>query len=131
MIGGGGGITLLVSQLNYGMRIGTRDSYFEENRATVGSAVHVALFSGTRNTLIEFDNCDFVANGITRDELDTFQTVGGAGLGITADIERPLNKQITPPHIFHNLNTSIRVQSSQFLRNVVPFGAGIYLLFYL
>ena len=125
-IGGGGGITLLVSQLNYGMRIGTRDSYFEENRATVGSAVHVALFSGTRNTLIEFDNCDFVANGITRDELDTFQTVGGAGLGITADIGRPLNEQITPPHIFHNLNTSIRVQSSQFLRNVVPFGAGIY-----
>ncbi len=126
MIGGGGGLTLLVSQLNYGMQIVTRDSYFEENRATVGSAVHIALFSGTRNTLIEFYNCEFVANGITQAELDTFQTVGGAGLGITTGIVRPLNEQITPPHVFHNLNTSIRVQSSRFLRNVVPFGAGIY-----
>ncbi len=107
-IGGGGGLTLMMAQLNYGMQIVTRDTTFLRNRAPVGSGAHVALFLGTKNTAIEFVNCDFSFNG------SPF-VVGGAGLGVITEFRRPANEKATPPHVAHNRNTSLRVQNSRFI----------------
>ncbi len=125
-IGGGAGLTLMMAQLNYGMQIVTQNSKFVQNRAIIGSGAHLALFSGTKNTAIEFIDCEFSENGVTRELIPEFLSVGGAGLGIFTDFERPKNEQFQPPHVVHNLNTSILVKNSLFLRNTSPYGAGIY-----
>ncbi len=79
----------------------------------------MALFLGTKNTVIEFVHCDFSLNG------SPF-VVGGAGLGVITDFRRPANEKATPPHVAHNRNTSLRVQDSKFIQNVALYGAGIF-----
>ncbi len=116
----------MMGQLNYGMKIVTQNSVFVQNRARIGSGAHLVLFSGTKNTAIEYINCNFSHNGESRELLSNFSAVGGAGLGVFSDIGRPSNEQSTPPHIVHNLNTSILIQSTLFFQNLAPYGAGLY-----
>ena len=123
-IGGGGGLTLLVTQINYALHILTRDSHFESNLATLGGAAHLALFSGVRNTQIELKNCTFTRNRNDQDFI--YRIVDGAGLGVTVDIRRPSSEQATPPHVAQNLNTTIRVTGSRFIENYSAFGAGLF-----
>ena len=127
-IGGGGGLTLLITQINYALRIRTTDSLFKSNLATVGASGHLALFSGVKNTQIEFNNCTFTLNGereLLQDATNT-QLVAGAGLAVFIDNPRPDNELSTPPHVAHDLNTTIRIIGSHFTKNVARFGAGLY-----
>ena len=118
-------ITLQVTQVNYILRILTTNSFFENNLATVGGAGHLALFSGVKNTQIEFINCTFNFNGQFITNLSNRQ-VAGAGLYVTADNQRPDNELTTPPPVSHNLSTTLRIIGSNFTENFASFGAGLY-----
>ena len=126
-IGGGGGLTILVTQFDYPLRILTTDTRFENNLATMGGAAHVVFFSGVKNTQVEFNNCIFTQNGNQLSVHDpTNRILAGAALAVAIDNPRPDNEQITPPHVTHNLNSTIRIVSSHFTGNIASYGGGFY-----
>ena len=124
-IGGGGGLTLMMAQLKFGIQITTKDTMFLQNRAFIGSGAHVAIFSGAKNTALEFINCNFSSNGGPL-EVELLQTIGGAGLGVVTDFGGPLIEQKRSSNVANILNTSIRIENSNFLENISPNGAGIF-----
>ncbi len=83
----------------------------------------MAMFSGTRNTSVEFIDCNFLSNGVPRNLLPSLQIVSGAGLAMLIDFSRPKNNQFTPSQIS---NTSFRIENSKFLQNISPYGAGLF-----
>ena len=125
-IGGGGGLTLMMAQLNYGIQVTTQDTMFVQNEANVGSGAHVAMFSGTKNTAIEFMNCDFLSNGVSPESPSLIQFRGGAGLAVITDFGGPLIERARSSNIANILNTSIRIENSRFSNNSSPIGAGLF-----
>ena len=127
-IGGGGGLALLLSQLNYSVSIVTSDSHFEDNIATLGASAHLTIFSGVKDSSVLYKNCTFRGNGV--DSPGNLQTstslLAAGGLGIVIDLFRSDSQQALAPHVVHNLNTSIRVVNSKFTDNTASFGAALY-----
>ena len=94
MVGGGGGLTVFMTQRTYNVDLFVMDSVFANNSARYGGGVHVSVFAGVQSTVM-FKGCRFEWNGIE----DTKLMVGGAGLAIFVDAisQRYLNEPIAVP----------------------------------
>ena len=63
-LGGSGGLSLVLAQLQYGMDITVNDSNFISNSGSRGGII-IILFTGMNNTHVTFDNCLFDRSGMT------------------------------------------------------------------
>ena len=125
-VGGAGGLGLVLAQLHYGINITTSSALIQNNTAVFGSGVHVAIFSGVRDSHVTFSNCTFIRNGIAGVELTGIFSLGGGGIGLINDLIRP--EGIDTFTSFRNRNLVVTVSDSNFTENRVKAGAGAYIL---
>ena len=59
VLGGSGALTLALVQLEYGVTVNIASSVFYDNAATFGSGSTIAMFMGTNNTHVIFNDCKF------------------------------------------------------------------------
>ena len=118
-IGGSGGLTLVLSQLHYGVNVSSTTVRFQENMASYGSGTHVTIYSGVTNTHVSFDNCNYLDNGVTAVTAlhDTF-VVGCGGMSIFNDVVLPFN--VSAPDYIPERNVSVRIVDTDFRRNKAP-----------
>ncbi len=127
VIGGGGGLTLILAQLNYGVDFQVKSSLFRNNTARYGSGATIGIFTGVRDSYIQFNNCSFVLNGNTYEEVmaDLFGSfaTGGGGMLIAQELYRPgLTEQ---PSAGPNRNLLMEISDSFFITNGARIGGGV------
>lgn len=100
LVGGGGGLSLFLTQTTFKVETLVRDSEFYRNDARVGGGAHVGIFAGTRGAHVTFQRCLFEQNGVAV-EGDSSKLVAGAGLAVFIDV--------VPPH--HRVDNGIPLPS--------------------
>lgn len=118
-IGAGGGLSVMMAQLEYTVSMNVMNSEFRENVARSGGGVHVGLFSGTPPpTSILLQGCKFINNG--RDEIVSI----GGGLLINIDLVHPSDLQNEQEIEDVEKNISINILDSMFADNNANTGGG-------
>ena len=124
-IGGGGGLSLHLAQLDFGVNITIRESFFTNNSALFGSAAQITLFSGVKNSVVTFEDSTFESNGVLEPfSTATLRAVGSGGIAIFNDIQLPFD---VVPNLELNRNFYVNIRNSIFSRNRSPFGAGMFI----
>ena len=123
-IGGGGGLTLVLTQLSYSVSITTRSSTFQRNVGRYGGGAHVSIYKNTMSSSAVFENCNFVHNGEYNDSRISDILTNGGGLAILTNCIRPLDYE--HKHISYGTINQVRVLHSNFTRNLGFIGGGIY-----
>ena len=112
ILGGSGALSFALAQLEYGVTVSIASSVFYDNIATFGSGSTIAMFMGTNNTHVVFDDCTFDKSAIA----------------FFNDVRQPDNATITNPNSF-NRNITFSVLNCNFT-NAVEIFAGSTLLIY-
>ena len=89
--GGGGGLSVQLTQLQYSVHVAVSNSTFQNNTGTLGSGAFVAVYTGVSDSHVTFTQCDFSSNGnvfATYQEARTGPAFGSA-LGIVFDYVQP------------------------------------------
>ena len=121
MVGGGGGLSLILTQKGYSTSINVNSCLFMENAGQFGAGVYLAYFSGCISSVVLSDS-QFIGNG--KSEL-----TNGGGLSILGDLIRPygnfssFNAEYTPTDI------TIKVVCSNFVENSAFLGGGAFTRF--
>ena len=124
-IGGGGGLSLHLAQLDFSINITTRESFFTNNSALFGSAAQITLFSGVKNSVVTFEDSTFESNGVLEPlSTATLRVLGSGGIAIFNDIQLPYD---IVPNLEMNRNFYVNIRNSIFSRNRSPFGAGMFI----
>lgn len=63
-IGGGGGLTLQLTQLHYDVSVVVSDCIFHNNTSVLGSGAFVVVYTGVPDSSISFLRCNFTSNGL-------------------------------------------------------------------
>ena len=63
-MGGSGGLSLVLVQLQYGVDIVVNESTFNTNDGSRGGGALISLFTGVRNTHVTFDKCHFEKSAV-------------------------------------------------------------------
>ena len=112
ILGGSGALTLALAQQEYGVTASIASSIFYDNTATFGSGSVIAMFMGTNNTHVVFDDCTFDKSAIA----------------FFNDVRQPDSATIANSNSF-NRNVSFSVLNSNFT-NAVEIFSGSTLLIY-
>ena len=118
-IGAGGGLSIMMAQLQYSVDVNVTKNNFTDNLARSGGGAHVGLFSGAPTASLHFERCHFTNNG------RGVATSSGGGLQIYIDLIRP--SEILMEHNTEDREglLSIKILDSVFLRNVARSGGAI------
>lgn len=113
-LGAGGGLSLILAQLDYQVNATIIDSIFRNNTALYGGGAHIQFFTGAFSSHVLFDNCMFQFNGLSDSEATKTILVGSAFL-LFKDFIGPnfrtqqINRSYSPSQMV--------VTNSQFLNN--------------
>lgn len=90
LVGAGGGLSLVLGQLQYQVDINVSNSEFHNNTALNGGGVQVQLFTGVPDSLVVFDECVFQSNGVD-ETLATNRnySIVGSALAVLKDFVQP------------------------------------------
>jgi len=114
---GGGGLSLQLAQLQYGVNVAVSKSTFFNNTCILGSSVFVSVYTGVSDSLVTFDHSEFAFNGpqfTTYQDLVSFPVIGSA-MAITFDFIQP---QFSIDKLKPGFNSSVvRTRDSLFHRN--------------
>ena len=119
-VGAGGGLSVMMVQLQYTVRMSVTDCRFEGNVARSGAGLHVGVFSGIPSvTTIQLRRCNFSKNG------NDHMVYNGGGMIINIDLVRPA--EVRGVHHISDVNggVNIDVEQSQFQRNTANSGGGV------
>ena len=122
-VGAGGGLSLNLAQLGYSVSINVQRSSFENNTATIGSAVAIVWYAGLQNTSIAFSDCTFFRNGAQISSLIGnlfFATQGG--ITVFKDVPIPSGQRPNVP----NAPNTISVLRSTFTGNAGYSGSCMF-----
>ena len=124
-IGGGGGLTLLLSQLRYNSSVAISNSRFANNTGFYGGGVYVGYFLGVFGTSVIISNCSFDRNGIEDTSLIAasalYRSLGSA-LSLFTDLQQEGFElsEINPSPSFVAVTDSVFVGNTAF-SGVVSF----------
>lgn len=96
LVGGGGGLTVHMTQRTYAVDASIMDSVFTDNSARYGGGAHISVFAGVQSR-VAFSECRFERNGLeASDSPDARLVAGGAGLALFLDVisQRYLNEPV-------------------------------------
>lgn len=130
-IGGGGGLSVFLAQKSFYMKVKVESSTFEGNTAIVGGGALVGIFSGVRESIVDFNQCIFENNGFTlssASESAESPCLQGAGLAILTDL--PLLQPGHPTGLHYqedHQSYSVKIQQTCFINNEAKYtGGGIF-----
>ncbi len=127
-IGGGGGLTVMLAQLGYGVDVTVSNTDMVNNIARFGSGAAIVVFAGVTNSHVLFKgNCTYISNGFS--SLDFFTAVtngtyasGGGALAVFLDATLPNLAQQTSPQ---QRNVSVQVVDGIFTENAAYVGGAV------
>ena len=126
-IGGGGGLTIILAQAEYGVEIASESCLFQNNTARDGAGVHIGIFTGVHDSHVVFRDCNFFRNGFPFEDLATLSgtafTTGAAGMAIVNDLIRPTGYEASL--FIHNRSVSVDLQNCDFSENGAIVGGGL------
>ena len=122
-IGGGGGLSLHLAQLDFGINITMSGSNFTNNIALFGSSAQISLFSGVQHSAITMNDCLFDSNGLS----DTSRVMGPGGIAVINDVFPPLDRRNVIPNFEINRDVYVNIVNSIFSRNKAQIGAGVFI----
>lgn len=117
-IGAGGGLSLLLTQLQYLVNFSGNGLRFQNNTALYGGGSHVQFFTGTLGSSVVFDNCVFERNGVETTMVSIDNLVVGAALFLLKDIAQPDFPLFSSEHS----SSTLIIRNSQFLNNIAYTG---------
>lgn len=123
---GEGGLTLISSQLEYGLQFNVLHCKFTGNAGRYGSALTVMVFSGVRNTAVYVINSMFSKNGFyleTDDHIKDYLFAGGA-IGVAVNFFRP-QEFVEFPCTENHRNVMINIIGCSLENNKAFAGGGI------
>ena len=90
LLGGGGGLSILLTQIHYRVNVTVENSTFLNNTARYGGGANVEIFTAVFDSHVTFKDCNFTKNGIEGDlVLDLDYLTAGSGLLFITDILQP------------------------------------------
>lgn len=129
MLGGGGGLSVILTQIHYHVNAVIENSLFERNRAGYGGGANVEIFTAVFDSHIVFSGCNFTNNGdqVLNTNMD-YVTVG-SGIGFISDILQPsFNRSIDIDPTFDLVPCTLTIADSNFTENVAYSGGAIFIL---
>ena len=91
LLGGGAGLTLIFSQLQYKVSVTTYNSMFINNTGFYGGGAYVAFYTGVFDSVVRFLGCEFVSNGVEAsvDSDPIVYPVVGSAMSLYMDFVQP------------------------------------------
>lgn len=117
-VGGGGGLSVVLSQKSYSISISVISCSFVRNLAQFGAGLYLAVFSNIGASSVVLSDNQFIENG-------GVDLTNGGGLTIFGDLVRPLgynDTELTPSSF------TLDVVDSSFVNNRAFLGGGAYIL---
>ena len=128
-IGSGGGLSIILTQLNYDVEINVTSSHFQNNEGTHGAGAHVFTFSDTHNSSITFSDCLFTGNGVSRSSagyhLDFSSS--GSGIAILTNCIRPYCSDCETTSTARSGLIQISISNTNFTSNTAYIAGAVYL----
>ena len=96
-IGAGGGLSIIMAQLNYTVDATVDSCLFRNNSAKFGGGAHVQIFAGVNDSKVSFSNCCFEKNGVAGNVIASINPneavvpATAAALAVFNDFIRPSN----------------------------------------
>lgn len=116
-IGAGGGLSVVMAQVQYMVNVSVMSTTFIRNRAKFGGGTHIGLFSGVTHCHLLFRNCSF-------DQNSNQESFSGGGLLVFVDLIR-LQGTFQLPDI-QERDVSLQVVDSNFTENVAITGGAVF-----
>ncbi len=89
-LGGGGGLTVSFSQLQYVVSLAIRNSSFQNNTGFFGGAAYFAYYTGVFNSSVVIEGCTFDSNGVDATvSADFSYPVIGSAVSVYTDFVQP------------------------------------------
>ncbi len=89
-IGGAGGLSVVLSQLNYKVSAEIQESVFQNNTGVFGGGAYVAIYTGVFGSSVQFQGSTFDSNGVAVSFIQTLNyPVQGTALSIFSDFVQP------------------------------------------
>ena len=127
-IGSGGGLSIILTQLNYGVAIYVASSQFQNNEGTHGAGAHVFTFHHTLRANVTIFNCSFTGNGIPRSTSSNsgYHLSSGGGVAIFTNCIRPYSHRENIPSAPSG-DIRINISKTNFTNNTAYIGGAVYL----
>uniref|UniRef100_A0A1X7V0Y5 Uncharacterized protein n=1 Tax=Amphimedon queenslandica TaxID=400682 RepID=A0A1X7V0Y5_AMPQE len=122
--GGGGGLGLVLSQINYSVNIIVEETSFERNVGPLG-ALQIEQHQGSHGSNVIFESCLFDDNGFMEESsIDlSFHYVGAASMILNVPRDYKIITDIASIR-----RNSFQFKSTQFLNNRADVSGGIYMV---
>ena len=118
-VGGSGGLTVIMQQTIFSVRIEIVSSVFEDNTAVYGGAAHLAFHRGIANSSVVLDSCVFSKNG------DSQQSKYGGAMFIIFDAIKRDQLGIHQNKSYGV--TQVALVNSNFTMNQAMVGGAVYI----
>lgn len=129
LLGGGGGLSVVLTQIHYRVNVLVENSIFMNNTAQYGGGANVEIFTAVFDSHVMFRNCSFIKNGLDDNlVLSLDYTTFGSGLGFISDILQPtFNRSVDTVPRFRQVPCTLVISESKFTENRA-FGGGAILI---
>lgn len=126
LIGGGGGLSVFLTQRTYRVEVKIESSKFYRNDAIEGGGAYVGIFTGVDRSLVSIADCTFEENGLVsvvegESRIADSACLNGAGLVIRTDMTKPNH-----PEARVETAPLVRIVGTNFSSNVaMNYGGGL------
>ena len=121
-VGAGGGLSLSLAQREYSVDVKIQRSSFENNTATIGSAVAILWYAGVQNTSVVLSDCIISYNGLVGLKNNGILYVTQGGVAVIKDIAVPFRPR---PNLLNAPNT-VTILRTNFTGNAGYIGSCVY-----
>ena len=115
-VGSGGGLSIVLTQMNYSVNVTIDSCLFEGNIGQYGGGAHVSRFVNTERSKLTFFNCTFTRNGM-------INVTNGGGLAVLANLFRPYEDPLESE--YSSMRLDINISLSRFTENLAFLGGGV------
>ena len=116
-VGGGGGLSIVLSQKSYFTSISVMSCSFVRNLGQFGGGLYLAFFSSLGASSVVLSDCHFIENG-------GVDLTDGGGMAILGDLVRPFGYNNTEATLS---SFSLEIVDSLFVKNAAFLGGGTYI----
>ena len=117
-VGGGGGLSVVLSQKSYSTSISVISCSFVKNLAQFGAGLYLAIFSSIGASSVVLSDSQFIENG-------GVDLTNGGGLTMLGDLVRPFGYNNTGSTLS---SFTLDIVDSSFVNNRAFLGGGVYIL---
>ena len=133
VLGEGGGLSIILTQIHYHVKALVENSLFMKNRAGYGGGANVEIFTAVFDSHVMFRGCNFTNNGPDNVDhvIDTsvdYVTVG-SGIGFISDILQPsFNRSVDIDPDIDLVPCTVNIIQSNFIENYAYSGGAIFII---